>query len=166
MPDPLVRTIDGSDSARLVRFHQQLSPETIRLRYHAPHALLTDAEVAYFVGADGEDHLACVACDEAGELLGVCRAIRPAHDAEDAELAMVVADRAQGHGVGTVLLEHVVDAARAHGVRRLDALILGSNRHALEFFERGADRLGLPHERHYDCGVVELRIGLEPPPHP
>ncbi|MFD8749648.1 GNAT family N-acetyltransferase [Kitasatospora sp. NPDC059577] len=74
-----------------------------------------------------------------------------------AELALAVADRWHHRGVATLLLEHLVHAARAAGVRFFEADTLSGNRAVHRVF---AD-LGLPVERRYAQGEVRLRVPLD-----
>ncbi|MFF3110943.1 GNAT family N-acetyltransferase [Kitasatospora sp. NPDC057904] len=76
---------------------------------------------------------------------------------ETAELALAVADRWHHRGAATLLLEHLVHAARAHGVRFFEADVLFGNRAVLQVF---AD-LGLPVERRFEQGEVRLRVPLD-----
>ena len=44
-----------------------------------------------------------------------------------AEIALVVADSHQGHGLGTALARHVVAIAGAHGIRRIEMFTAAGN---------------------------------------
>jgi GNAT superfamily N-acetyltransferase len=70
-----------------------------------------------------------VAVDDAdpAHLVGVARCVRSAGDRETAEMAIVVEDAWQGHGVGHLLAEALAHAAAAVGVRRFSAVILADN---------------------------------------
>ncbi|MFI8454710.1 GNAT family N-acetyltransferase [Kitasatospora sp. NPDC085464] len=74
-----------------------------------------------------------------------------------AELALAVADRWHHRGVATLLLEHLVHAARAAGIRFFEADTLYSNRAVHQVF---AD-LGLPVRRHHAQGEVRIRVPLD-----
>ncbi|MGA5823799.1 GNAT family N-acetyltransferase [Kitasatospora sp. NPDC094028] len=76
---------------------------------------------------------------------------------ETAELALAVADCWHGRGVATLLLEHLVHAARAAGIRFFEADTLFGNRAVHRVF---AD-LGLPVERRFGQGEVRVRVPLE-----
>jgi acetyl coenzyme A synthetase (ADP forming)-like protein len=54
--------------------------------------------------------------------------------ADRAEVAFAVADTRQGRGVGTRLLERLAVTARARGLQRFDAYVLGDNRQMLDVF--------------------------------
>jgi GNAT superfamily N-acetyltransferase len=55
---------------------------------------------------------------EAREQVGVCR-YAGADPVKGAEISVAVADEWQHQGLGRILLRHLVDYARAHGVSRL-----------------------------------------------
>ncbi|MFD5462231.1 GNAT family N-acetyltransferase [Kitasatospora sp. NPDC127059] len=76
---------------------------------------------------------------------------------ETAELALAVADRWHHRGVATLLLEHLVHAARAAGIRYFEADTLFGNRAVHRVF---AD-LGLPVQRRYTQGEVRIRVPLD-----
>ncbi|MFD8703419.1 GNAT family N-acetyltransferase [Kitasatospora sp. NPDC059648] len=76
---------------------------------------------------------------------------------QTAELALAVADRWHGRGAATLLLEHLVHAARAVGIRFFEADTLFGNRAVHQVF---AD-LGLPVERRYAQGEVRIRVPLD-----
>ncbi|MFJ9841286.1 GNAT family N-acetyltransferase [Kitasatospora sp. NPDC101155] len=76
---------------------------------------------------------------------------------ETAELALAVADRWHHRGVATLLLEHLVHAARAAGIRFFEADTLFGNRAVHQVFAH----LGLPVQRRYGPGEVRIRVPLE-----
>jgi acyl-CoA synthetase (NDP forming)/GNAT superfamily N-acetyltransferase len=81
------------------------------------------------------------------------RAERP----EEAELAFAVADGLHGHGVATLLAEHLLDVARRVGVRRFVAVTQADNRAMLNVFAS----LGIEAKRVWDEGTWSLSIDLE-----
>ena len=120
-----IRPIRPSDAAALSSFHEHLSSETIYRRFFGAHPHLRDEEVARFTEVDYRYRLALVAEVE-GDLVGVARYDRlPGTDR--AEVAFVVVDALQGHGLGTLLLEHLAVAARRRGVGTFEAQTLGTN---------------------------------------
>ncbi|MBO1414509.1 bifunctional GNAT family N-acetyltransferase/acetate--CoA ligase family protein [Streptomyces sp. FH025] len=76
---------------------------------------------------------------------------------ETAELALAVADRWHHRGVATLLLEHLIHAARARGTRYFEADTLFGNRAVHQLF---AD-LGLPVQRRFAQGEVRIRVPLD-----
>lgn len=73
-----------------------------------------------------------------------------------AEVAFVVLDRYQGHGIGTLLLEHLVGIARQLGYSAFEAEVLPSNRQMLEVFANS----GLPQKQRIVDGLVHVEMEL------
>lgn len=127
-----IRSIGQDDRALLVGCFEGLSPESRRLRFFGAKPSLSTGDLDFLAGADGRDHIAVglIRLDADGEeveLLGAARCIRLGRDSDTAELAMAVVDRAQGQGIGRILISHLVEAARAQGVRRLRCEVLAAN---------------------------------------
>jgi GNAT superfamily N-acetyltransferase len=162
-----VRLHDGSivsvlpmgpeEEARLVRFHQRLSPETTRRRFFSLHPELSPDELHRFTHVDHVNREALIAVAD-GEIVAVARFDRIAGGA-DAEAAFVVADSWQGRGLGTVLLARLIDRARQVGVVRLVADTLPHNRAMLAVFRHA----GLPITERLENGVVDVAIELGGP---
>jgi len=149
-----LRPIEPTDGERLVAFHDSLSPETNRLRFFAFRPHLNDRDVTRFTTVDHHDREAIIAMF-GDELIGVARYDR-VPETLDAEVAFVVSDGFQGTGVGSLLLEHLADRARAEGLERLIADTLVENRKMLKVF---ADS-GLHATRTWDSGVAHLVMPL------
>lgn len=128
-----VRSIAYSDAEMLVRFHATLSEQTVRRRYFQPvslHARINQARLARICSPDAESEAVLVAvrrCDvtERDEVVGIGRLEQVSHKA--VELAVVVADLWQGHGIGTILLDLLIAMAKDRGMRELNAYILREN---------------------------------------
>ena len=102
------------------------------------------------------------ACDEADEIVGVCRVVAEDCPRTAGDIAIVVADHAQGTGVGRTLLTRLLEEAARAGFGMVSALILKDNLRARELFTSTAERLALPYRMERATGVVELRISLAP----
>ena len=72
------------------------------------------------------NHYAVVALS-GRDIVGVARWVRLVDDPAKAEAAVVVGDPLQGKGLGKVLARELADAARARGVRRIQASIMSDN---------------------------------------
>jgi GNAT superfamily N-acetyltransferase len=127
-----VRAIRPDDDDALVAFHARLSRESIVLRFFGPHPRLSEVEVRRFTQVDGVDRVALVA-EQASEIVAVARYDRPP-GSDEAEAAFVVVDAWQHRGLGTILLQHLAEAARSHGVRWLAADTLSENFRMLNVF--------------------------------
>lgn len=120
------RPILPQDADRLAQMHSRLSQETVYRRFFTAVPRPTAAMLRYFTNVDYHDRLALVASIGEG-IVGVARYDRL--DAGDsAELAVVVEDAWQGHGIGTRLLWRLSAAARERGVRTFEGGVLAENR--------------------------------------
>ena len=127
-----VRPIHPDDSARLVAFHERLSPETIHMRFFSPHPRLSEREVEHFTHVDGRDRAALVAT-RGDDIVAVVRYDRYPNT-DDAEVAFVVDDAHQGRGIATLLLENLASIARRNGIARFVAETLAENRRMIGVF--------------------------------
>ena len=92
---------------------------------------------AHLVAAAGADRFGLVVHDEAGLLVGHAVCIQM--DEARAEVAVEVADRMHGLGLGTILIERLAAVAEQRGVTRFVAEVLPDNRGMLDVFRDGFD---------------------------
>jgi RimJ/RimL family protein N-acetyltransferase/nucleotide-binding universal stress UspA family protein len=135
----IVRPIEPADRELLRGGFEQLSEHSRYMRFQSAMASLSDQQLAYLTDVDHHDHEALLALDANNpeEIVGVARFVRVKEDV--AECAVVVADPWQGRGVGTELLDRLVDRAREEDVERFTALVLAENAEALRLLERLGD---------------------------
>jgi len=91
-----------------------------------------------------------------GKAVGLAEWYRTRSEGE-AEIAFEVSDEWHGHGVATLLAEHLMLAARRAGIRRLTAITLGENRPMIGVFLA----LGVPVERDWEGGDCTFSIRLD-----
>jgi len=72
------------------------------------------------------------------ELIGVAR-YEPSDEGDTAEVAIVVQDYWQGKGLGTTLLNEILRAGEAKGIRRFRAYVLADNHRMLAMLSRLTD---------------------------
>ena len=129
----IIRAIRPEDESAMARFHQTLSPASVYTRYF--NMLKLSRRVAH--------ERLCRVCrpnpgDEAvlvaetvttgggvAEIVGVGRLSKAS--AGSAEVALLVSDAHQGHGVGTRLMHDLIETARAWQMVRVLAHVLASN---------------------------------------
>lgn len=75
-----------------------------------------------------------------------------------AEVAFLVADAYQHHGLATTRLQHLAKAARSAGITRFTAEVLAENRAMLAVFHDA----GFPIESKTEWGTVELTMTIAP----
>jgi GNAT superfamily N-acetyltransferase len=128
-----IRGIRPSDRDALREAFLALSPATRYRRFQAHFSDLSPAMLTYLTEVDNLDHVAVVAVaagpgkDMPVEIAAVARVIRLRDDRRAAEVAITVADALQGQGLGSRLLEVLVEAARERGIERLVAHVLDGN---------------------------------------
>ena len=156
-----VRQIQPKDKALLAAGFERLSPESRYRRFFAPIQRLTERDLAYLTEIDHHDHEALAAIDlRAGDLVGVARYVRGA-ELHLAEVSVVVGDPWQQRGVATLLLERLVERARAAGVTHFVALVMSENSEALRLFKHRVP--GHAEPRRSKSGHLELLLELPEP---
>ena len=149
-----VRPIRPADAGALVAMHGRLSGDTIYRRYFGARPHLAPADVDRFTRVDGRVRFALVAV-RGTDLVAVAR-YEGQSGQGSAELAVVVDDAVQRHGVGRLMLGRLVDVAREAGLREIVADVLAGNTAM-----RGLLRtLGLPQRAERDGGTVTVHIDL------
>jgi RimJ/RimL family protein N-acetyltransferase len=157
----LLRPLREDDKRRLAQAFERLSPETRYRRFFAPLDRLSETDLRYLTEVDHHNHEAIAAVNpENGMIVGVARFVR-SDDPTEAEVAVVVGDPWQGHGVATALLQRLVARAREEGIDHFVALVMSDNTEALEVFKHlapGGSRL-----RPSASGHTELVMALPEP---
>jgi RimJ/RimL family protein N-acetyltransferase len=124
----LIRPIQGADAPLLADGFARLSLRSRQMRFLAPKAELSAAELRYLTEVDHHDHEALGAVDHAaGRGVGVARYVRSAEDAQSAEIAVTVVDEWQGRGLGTELVTQLSERALAEGIGRFTGLAAADN---------------------------------------
>ena len=158
----VIRPIRLSDGAQLAGLHARLSPDSIYRRYFGFKSGLSQAEIRRFTGIAEEWRFALVGVRRSGQVAGVARYEGQAGHA-DAEIALIVDDAMHHQGLGTVLLQRLVDVAAMSGMTSLMAVVLPSNRPMLNLLQA----LEIPSASARASGSIEVRLqlgGLELPP--
>ena len=150
-----LRPIRPDDAGRLPAFHATLSVRSTYLRYFRVHPELSADELDRFTHVDYRDRLALVA-ERDGILLAVARYDRTPGSTE-AEVAFVVADAYQHHGIGTLLLDELAKAARDRGITMFVAETLAENRGMIEVFSGS----GFPVRSDREFDTVTVRFPIE-----
>ncbi|MER7756282.1 GNAT family N-acetyltransferase [Kitasatospora sp. NPDC097643] len=117
----VLRTAGPADKAAALALHHRCSPASLRMRYHGP---VRDADryLDHLLDARHGHSLAVTAAD--GRVLALGHLM---WDDGEAELAVLVEDAWQRHGLGLALLRRLTAAARAAGVGTVYAVTQASN---------------------------------------
>lgn len=128
----VLRCLRRDDRALLVEGFSRLSPESRYFRFFSAKAHLSDAELDYLCDIDLENHFALGAVrpdvDGVEHGLGIARFIRLPDRPDIAESAIAVADDIHGLGLGTALMNRLIEAAAERGVHWFRLHLLGTNR--------------------------------------
>jgi protein lysine acetyltransferase len=154
----VIREIRPDDRRLLERSRGRFSDESMRKRFLSPKPRLTTTELRYLTEVDGENHYALVAVplDDLDSIIAVARFVRLHDDPETADAAIIVADDLQGRGLGRRMAQHLGDAARDRGIKRITASMLTDNKPALALMRTLSDRLESRYEEGYREVVTEL----------
>jgi acetyltransferase len=148
----------------MVRFHETLSEQSVYMRYF--HMMNLDQRTAHerltricFIDYDREMALVAEFTDpETGEreIMGVARLSRRGAVLDEAEFSVLVSDRFQRRGIGTLLLNRLLEVARAEDLSRITAEILFDNRP----MQRISKKLGFHLRRDTEEMVVKADLDL------
>jgi RimJ/RimL family protein N-acetyltransferase len=151
-----LRPIRPDDAPRLVELFHRLSPRTVYQRFFRAYDRLPDHWYHRFAHVDYRTRLALVAEQQeaGGPLLHAVARYEPGEADGATEIAIVVEDAWQHRGLGTLLLDALLAAAEARGLRRFTADVLADNRPMLRILSR----LAHIRRRDLEAGVLTLEF--------
>jgi acetyltransferase len=123
----LVRPLRPEDAALYPDFVANVTPEDSRLRFFSTIRELSPERIAQLTQLDYSRAMAFAAIDEArGSLLGVVR-LHLDLDAQAGEYAVIVRSAHKGHGLGWLLMQRMIEYARAIGLKQVHGQVLSEN---------------------------------------
>ncbi|MDQ3985141.1 MAG: GNAT family N-acetyltransferase, partial [Actinomycetota bacterium] len=135
----------------------RLSDRSVRMRFHG--AMGSGIDLRRFTEVDYKDSFGLVAeTSRNGGPRIVALASYVLTGEKKAEAAVVVDDPLQGKGVGSILVEHLAEAASAAGIETFEAEVMAANSDMLEVV-RG---LSLPFTSNLESGVVHVEFPTSP----
>jgi len=154
-----IRPIRPSDAESEQAFVRDLSPEAKRFRFLSALRELSPKMLAEFTQIDYSREMALIAlAEDNGKLVqhGVARyAING--DGESCEFAIVVSDRIQKKGLGTLLMNALMDTAREYGLKSMEGTVLAENAGMLQLMRE----LGFSiRPSQYEMAVMEVERPL------
>jgi acetyltransferase len=127
----VIRPVRPDDEAAERAFLERLSDATKRRRF-MKLAQSLDAELLhYLTHVDYERHMAFV-CEAGNTLVGDARYVANP-DGRSCELGIVVADDWHHTGIAQLLMDALLSAARAAGLKTVQGIVLADNRDMLDF---------------------------------
>jgi ribokinase len=157
----MLRPILPADAPRLQRAFEELSPESIYRRFFSHRRNLSNEEALSFATVDYHNTFALVATPEAEleRLVAVARFAPTDARAGAVEMAIVVIDSFQGHGLGRHTFARLVEIARSRGHRWMLVETQPDNFRMIELAERAGCRV----QTLRDSGVLQLWLALQEP---
>lgn len=123
----LLRPIRPEDEALYPAFLARVTPDDLRLRFFAPVKEFSHLFIARFTQIDYARAMAFIALDErSGEMLGVVR-LHANAGYDEGEYAILVRSDLKGLGIGWMLMQLLIDYARAEGIRTIHGQVLAEN---------------------------------------
>jgi acetyltransferase len=122
-----VRPVRPEDEPLYGPFFAAVTPEDLRLRFFAPVKEFGHTFIARFTQIDYARAMAFIALDESsGNMLGVVRLHADANY-ERGEYAILVRSDVKGRGLGYLLMQMIIEYARAEGLKIIDGQVLSEN---------------------------------------
>jgi len=150
-----IRPARPGDFPAVRDMHAKISPDNLYLRFFSMSPYVAEQEARRICREPGPDHEALLAILD-GEVVGCGTYDQTGAGSPAAEVAFTVADELHNHGIGMLLLEHLVSLARGRGYRAFTAETLNENAAMLRVF---ADA-GLPAQRSLVDGVYDITFPL------
>jgi acetyltransferase len=158
-----IRPIRPEDEPLLAKFHETLSDRSVYQRYL--HMMKLSQRVAHerltricFIDYDREMALVAEHKDpKTGEaqVIAVGR-LKKAHGTNEAELAVIISDEYQGHGLGSELIRRLLDVARDEKLGRITGDVLPDN----FAMQHVCEKLGFQLKRDPEDPVVRVDLEL------
>ncbi|MFG2030588.1 GNAT family N-acetyltransferase [Streptomyces sp. NPDC048825] len=150
-----IRPVVRADHEQLQGFYEEMSPENLRLRFFAASRRSAGLAADRACGPPRPGYRALLA-ETLGRVIGLAE-YDTGGTGDTADMSIAVADGLHHRGVGTLLVEHLVSAARAEGITAFTADALSENNEVLRLF---AD-LGLRTARRFEGPEVLCTIALD-----
>ncbi|MFI1051555.1 GNAT family N-acetyltransferase [Streptomyces griseoruber] len=150
-----IRPVLPGDHGQLRGLYEEMSPENLRLRFFAP-SRRSAAMAADRACAPARPGYRALLAEVDGRVIGLAE-YDTGGEKDGAEISIAVADGLHHRGVGTLLVEHLVSAARAAGITTFTADALSENHEVLRLFSD----LGLRTSRRFEGPEVRCTIHLD-----
>jgi acetyltransferase len=153
-----VRPLRPEDGALYPDFFSEVTAEDRRLRFFGPVAEVSNEMIDRFTHYDPAQAMAFIAIDEnTGKMLGVVR-LHNDPDGKSAEFAVIVRSPLKGHGLGYLLMRHILDYAEAKGLSAVHGEVLAENTTMLKM----CAELGFEvRDELMDRGIKRVRIDFK-----
>ncbi len=133
-----VRVIKPTDEQMIRDLFYNLSEEAVYFRYFSPRRAMPHANLVQYVNLSEDAGLSIVVTHgprENRRIIGEARYMVDAQK-EFGEVAFMVDEAFHGHGIGTFLLDYLIEIAKEQGLNGFTADVLVSNQPMLKMFTR------------------------------
>ncbi|MDQ1034470.1 acyl-CoA synthetase (NDP forming)/GNAT superfamily N-acetyltransferase [Streptomyces sp. V3I8] len=149
-----IRPVVRGDHDQLRGLYEEMSPDNLRLRFFGASRRSAEMAAGRACAPSRPGYRALLA-ETQGRVIGLAE-YDTAGGGDAAEISVAVADGLHHRGIGTLLVEHLVSAARAEGIATFTADALSENHEVLRLF---AD-LGLRTARRFEGPEVRCTVEL------
>jgi acetyltransferase len=148
-----IRPVRPEDEPLYPPFLSSIAPEDLRLRFFAPVRQFTHAFIARLTQLDYARAMAFIALDESsGRVLGVVR-LHAESNHETGEYAVLVRSDLKGYGLGWILMQLIIEYARAEGLSSIAGQVLRDNTTMLAMCRELGFEIAVDPSDHHTCLV-------------
>jgi RimJ/RimL family protein N-acetyltransferase len=123
----LIRRLVAEDAALYPDFLSNVTAEDLRLRFFGPMREVSHELLDKLIHYDPACAMAFIAVDEQSQkMLGVVR-LHDDTSAETAEFAILVRSRLKDHGVGWLLMKHMIEFSKHKNLKIVQGQVLSEN---------------------------------------
>ncbi len=134
-----IRPIRPEDEPLVETFHKELSEHSVRQRYFAFKSLedrIAHERLVRICANDFDHQIALIAENMATkEVMGIAR-LTKVGDAKTADLKMIIGDSFHGQGLGTYLIQELLNIAKKEGILQITATVLSENQGMLHILQK------------------------------
>lgn len=155
----LLRPAKPDDFELVKNFLNQLSPDTLRMRFMASMSYVPDSIAQGFCDNDLIENgclLALMGNNSTPNLIGICN-YNSLGNGRTAEVSFIIKEEFQGKGIGTVLLEKIAGIAAANGLIEFEAEVLPENDKMISVFKNS----GFEYHQVYGTDVIHVEFPVE-----
>ena len=119
-----IRPLKVEDAGLYPDFLAEVTPDDLRLRFFAPMREVSPELIDKLIHYDPEHAMAFIAIAEAsGRMLGVVR-LHDDPNGEGGEFAILVRSQLKGHGLGWLMMKHMIAYAQEKGLETVHGQVL------------------------------------------
>jgi acetyltransferase len=122
-----IRPLTPDDARLYPDYLANITPDDLRLRFFAPMRQVRPELIDKLIHYDPQHAMAFIAIsEESGKMLGVVR-LHDDTSGNGSEFAILLRSKLKGHGLGWLLMKHMIDYAREKGLETVHGQVLTEN---------------------------------------